>query len=71
MNVNVINHVMKHLDYKKCKCRRKLIDKLVLTWEDEILNTNETSFDGKKKYHIKMLPYLYHFIDNYMHTIIS
>ena len=39
---------MKHLDYKKCKCRRKLIDKLVLTWEDEILNTNETSFDGKK-----------------------
>lgn len=48
VNVNMINHVMKHLDYKKCKCRRKLIDKLVLIWEDEILNTNEISFDGKK-----------------------
>ena len=27
VNVNVINHVM--LDYKNCKCTKKLVDKLV------------------------------------------
>ena len=27
-----------YLDYGNCKCKRKLIDKLVLEYEDEILN---------------------------------
>ena len=30
--------VGKYLCYENCKCRNKLIDKLVLEWEDEILN---------------------------------
>ena len=39
VNVNVIHYVMlENICYENCKCRNKLIDKLVLEWEDEILN---------------------------------
>ena len=45
--LDLINHecdkscdIGKCLDYKNCKYRGKLIDKLVLECEDEILNTN-------------------------------
>ena len=36
-----------YLDTKKCSCKNLLIGKLVLDYEDEILNTNETSIDKK------------------------
>ena len=32
-------NVGEYLDYECCKCRKKLIDKLLLECEDEILNT--------------------------------
>ena len=28
VNVNVINHVILYLDYKNCKCRKKIFNKL-------------------------------------------
>ena len=38
----------KHLDIKNCSCEKRLIGKLVLACEDEILNTTEDSLDNKK-----------------------
>ena len=36
-----------YLDIENCSCEKSLFDKLVLTCEDEILNTTETSLDNK------------------------
>ena len=38
----------KYLDIKKCLCEKRLIDKLVLVCEDEILNATEASLDDRK-----------------------
>ena len=37
-----------YLDYGNCKCRKRLIGRLVLECEDGILNTTKGSFDDKK-----------------------
>ena len=37
-----------YLDIKNCTCEKRLIGKLVLECDDEILNTNESSLDDKK-----------------------
>ena len=37
-----------YLDTKYCSCEKRLIGKLVLECEDEILNTTESSLDDKK-----------------------
>ena len=37
-----------YLDNKKFPCKKPSFDKLVLTYEDETLNTTETSLDHKK-----------------------
>ena len=37
-----------YLDIKKCSCKNHLLGKLVLTFEDEMLNTTEASFIDKK-----------------------
>ena len=49
--VNVIKHekICKYLEIKNCSCEKRLIGKLVLECEDEILNTTETSLDEKKE----------------------
>ena len=36
------------IDIKNCSCKKRLIGKLVLVCEDEILNITETSLDDKK-----------------------
>ena len=38
----------KFLDTKNCSCKKRLISKLVLECEDEILNTTGSSPDDKK-----------------------
>ena len=38
----------KFLDTKNCSCKKRLISKLVLECEDEILNTTGSSPDNKK-----------------------
>ena len=30
-----------YLDTKKCSCKKRLFGKLLLTWEDEIINTTK------------------------------
>ena len=40
--------VCKYVDYVNCKIRKRMLDRLVLEFEDEILNTADASFDGKK-----------------------
>ena len=37
-----------YLDIKNCSCGKRLIGKLVLSCEDEILNTTENSLDNEK-----------------------
>ena len=37
-----------YLDIRNCSCEKCLIGKLVLEFEDEILNTTETSLDDKE-----------------------
>ena len=37
-----------YLEIKNCLWEKRLIRKLVLEYEDEILNTTETSLDDKK-----------------------
>ena len=37
-----------YLGIKNCSCEEYLFDKLVLTCEDDILNTTDTSLNGKK-----------------------
>ena len=39
--------INKYLDIKSCSCEKNLFDKLILTCEDEILSTTETSLDNK------------------------
>ena len=34
--------------FKTCSCKKRLLGKLVITFEDEILNKNETSLNDKK-----------------------
>ena len=41
------------LGTNNCSCKKRLFGKLVLEYEDEILNTTETSPDDKKKKHEK------------------
>ena len=41
--------VGEYSDYEKCKCRKKLIDKLALECEGEILNTTDTILITDKK----------------------
>ena len=38
----------KYLYNKNCSCEKRLIGKIVLEYEDEILNTTEASIDGQK-----------------------
>ena len=40
--------IRKYLDIKNCSGKNRLLDKLVLTCEDEISNTTETSLVDKK-----------------------
>ena len=44
-----------YLDYASCKCGKKLIDKLVLQCEDEILNTTDTISTADTKQHVKIV----------------
>ena len=37
-----------YVDNKNCSCEKRLVGKLVLAYEDEILNITETSLDDKK-----------------------
>ena len=39
----------KHLDYEKCKGGKRLIDKLVLKFEDKVLNSTDTASITDKK----------------------
>ena len=45
---NKVYEISEYLDIKNCSCEKRLIDKLVLPTEDEILTTTETSSDDKK-----------------------
>ena len=38
-----------YLNYADCKCRERLIDKVVLEYKDEILNTTHTTSIAHKK----------------------
>ena len=40
--------VNEYLDIQNCSCEKDLINKLVLTCEDEVLNTTETTLDDDK-----------------------
>ena len=60
-----------HLNIGNCSREERLLDKLVLICEDEILITTETSLDKKSNMWKKLLPYSHSFIGNYMHTIIN
>ena len=51
-----------YLDIKNCQCKKRLIDKIALACEDEILNTTEASLDDKKV----TLPYSHYVIGNYV-----
>ena len=42
-----------YLDTKNYSCKKRLIGKLVLEYEDEMVNTTKTSPDDKKKKHVK------------------
>ena len=42
---NVINHVGEYLDYKNCKCRNKLVDKLVEKCS-EIIDQNKIIYNS-------------------------
>ena len=37
-----------YLDIRICSCKKRVVSKLVLKCENEILNTNETLLDDKK-----------------------
>ena len=39
--------IYEYLDIKNCSCEKRLIGKLVLECQDEMLNTTETSHDDK------------------------
>ena len=43
--MNVINHVDEYLDYKNCKCRNKLVDKLVEKFS-EITDQNKIIYNS-------------------------
>ena len=43
--MNVINHVGEYLDYKNCKCRNKLVDKLVEKCS-EIIDQNKIIYNS-------------------------
>ena len=61
----------KYLDIKNCSQEISLFGKLVLPFEDEILNITETSLPDKKVTHKKkQQPYLHYFINNYVLVII-
>ena len=44
----IMINVGEYLNTKNCSCKERLIGKLVLDCEDEILNTTETLLDDKK-----------------------
>ena len=51
VTVKVIRHVKgidKLLDIKSCPCEKRLFGKLALAYEDEMLNTTETSLVNEK-----------------------
>ena len=71
--VNVIKHekTCKYLEIKNCSCEKRLIGKLILECEDEILNATETSLDEKKETRKKkQCSHSHDFITNYMLFII-
>ena len=45
---NKICKIDEYLDIRNCSCEKRLLGKLVLVCEDEMLNTTETSLDDKK-----------------------
>ena len=45
---NKAQKVSEYLDIKNCSCEKRLVGKLVLECEDEILNTTETLFNDNK-----------------------
>ena len=44
-----------------CKCKKHILNELVLTWEDEIVNTSETMLINSQKI---LLFYSHYFISN-------
>ena len=56
---NKTSDIDKYLDIKNCSCRKCLFGKLVLSCEDEILNTTEASLVAKKVTW-KKIPYNYY-----------
>ena len=44
----IMINVGEYLNTKNCSCKERLIGKLVLDCEDELLNTTETLLDDKK-----------------------
>ena len=44
---NNVCKINEYIDAKNCSSEKSIIDKLVLTCEDEILNATEISFDNK------------------------
>ena len=40
--------IKEYLYIKNWSCEKRLVGKVVLAWEDEILNTTKVSLDGKK-----------------------
>ena len=45
-----------YLDIKNCSCKKRLIGKLLLECEDEILNTTENLLNDKKQHVQKVIP---------------
>ena len=65
-NCNKACKIDEYLAIKNCSCKKHLFDKLVLTYEDKILNTIEISLADKKVTFEKIFPYLHCFIGNYI-----
>ena len=49
-----------YLETKNCSCKKRLISKLVLECEDEILNTSETLLTHKKAACAELIALLFH-----------
>lgn len=67
--------IAEHLDIKNFTCKKPVIDNLVFTCEDEIINTTETTLknylDKKVITKKRSLPYSQYFISNYTSIFVS
>ena len=69
---NKAGKIDEYTDAKNCSCEKRLIGKLVLECEDEVLNTTETSLNDKKGSMCKkLLSYSEYFICYYIFVSIS